>query len=319
MKFLRLLFSALLVAITLPYGTEASSANRITGERIPFEDPPRWTNSGAWDEDGNLLLVDVLRSQVRRYDRTGHPIGLVDDSFARSKGREDPTLIQNDQTGAVWVEYEDGYLLKLNSQLKVERELDLVEAKGPQGALIALFWWTTLGDSELLAFGDIQRGKSITGAVLRIPIAAPSKFTILQEVPAESPAHRFFLIGQSFLANISGRPYYLVMGKSPYVVKPDGGRFTFVQVGKAGRIPFERPELPLRVTIETTSLLFRQLERTAAPAGLYGWNGFLYVLMRTPLQGMTTWNLMKIDPATSKIIWNREARYVRQPFSSGSW
>jgi hypothetical protein len=42
------------------------------------------------------------------------------------------------------------------------------------------------------------------------------------------------------------------------------------------------------------------------PTGLYGWEGFLYLLSRAPLQQGhgTRWTLTKIDPLSDRIIWS---------------
>jgi hypothetical protein len=297
---------ALLAAALLSLRVEAGPVNlMITGERIPLSVPPQWTNSGAWSKEADLLLVDVLRSEVRRYDAAGRFVGALNGGYAKARGYEDPTLIQNTETGEVWVEYEDGYIVRFDDQLRAKSATGLVGSSGSEGKIISLFWWVPLGDSELLAFGDIQVGSNFTGAVLRVPLGHPGDFKVLREVPSSSPAHRFFLIGQSYLTSTQGNPYYLIMGETPSVFKPNGSSFELVRVTKSGSQPLGRPELPQRINMETTKLLFEHLERTAAPVGLYGRNGFLYILMRTPDEGRTIWTLLKVDPRTNTALWNR--------------
>lgn len=306
MRTLKMIFAATLGLLVLTAAVDAASSTVIRGERIPLPEAPRWTTSGAWAAQGqSLLLADILRAEVRRYDVHGRFLGALDTGYARTEGVDDPTLVQGAADGSVWIEHEDGHLFRLNAQLQPERSLDLTGIKGPQGKILALFWWVPLGSSELLAFGHIEFGGTVSGAVFRVPIADPTKFQILEKVATDSPAHRFFLIGQSFLASVQGKPYYMLMEETPYLARPDGGRLIPVRVTKDGRQELKRPKLPERITMENTSELFQKLEQTASPAGIYGWKDSLFVLMRTPGERATTWSLLKINPSTNRVVWNR--------------
>lgn len=306
MRTLNVIFAVALWLLVITAPMDAGSSDLIRGERIPLPEAPRWTTSGAWAAQGqSLLLADVLRAEVRRYDVHGRFLGALNAGYARAEGVDDPALVQGAAGGSVWIEHEDGHLFKLNAQLQPERSLDLAGVKGPQGKIIALFWWVPLGSSELLAFGHIEAGGNVSGAVFRVPIADPAKFQILEKVAPGSPAHRFFLTGQSFLASVQGKPYYMIMEETPYLVRPDGGRLIPVRLTKDGRQPLRRPELPGRITMENTSELFRKLEQAASPAGIYGWKDSLFVLMRTPGERATIWSLLKIDPSTNRVVWNR--------------
>lgn len=307
MRTLKIFAVALALSVfTARTGAAISAPAPIQGERIRLSEPPQWSNSGAWAAQGqSLLLVDVLRDEVRRYDMEGRFVEALDEGYARSKGLEDPTLVQGADDGSVWIEYEDGHLFKLNSQLQLESSLDITGVKGPQGRVTALFWWVPLGNSEVLAFGQIEDGGTVSGAVFRVPVADPANFRILEKMATDSPAHRFFLTGQSFLASVKGKPYYMIMDEIPYLARPDGGRLIPVRLTKEGRQPLKRPELPKRVTMDNTSELFQKLEQTAAPSGIYGWKDSLYVLMRTPGERTTIWTLLKINPSTNQVVWNR--------------
>lgn len=300
------IFVVALVLSALTALAQAASSGPIRGERVRLAEPPLWSSSGAWVGEGqSLLLVDVLRDQVRRYDKNGRFDGALDDHFAKSRGQKLPVLVQGAADGSVWIEYEDGNLFKLNSQLQPESVVKLTGAEGPQGSVIALFWWVPLGSSELLAFGQIDVGGEVWGAVLQIPVEVPGNFKVLERVAIDSPAHRFFLTGQSFLASVEGKPYYMIMDEIPYLAKPDGGRLIPVRLTKSGSQPLKRPELPQRVTMETTKVLFDRLEQASAPAGIYGWKDSLYVLMRRPGNRGTVWSLLKINPSNNQVIWNR--------------
>lgn len=295
---------ALALALMTSRGEAASTV--ISGERIPLSQPPRWTTSGIWDSSGEqLLLVDVLEGKVLQYNLQGKRTEAVSNPAFRN-----PILIHRAGPDEVWVEDEDGRLVELNGKLEQPRELiQLTEkVKSSKGSLRSVLGWVPLSLSEVMVFGDIQRTKGATGAVLRVPLKEPASFQILREIGLETPEHRFFMVGQPYLAAVQSKPYFLISADTPQVVGPKGAGFRIVRrnAESGATEPFGRPDLPKRVTMSTTALLFEGLERSSTSAGLYGWNGSLFVLMRTPAgKGATSWSLMKIDPSTGKRLWNR--------------
>lgn len=305
MRMKKTLRALAVLPLLLTFCTEAVTADVLSGERIKLSDSPRWVFSGAWDAgDEHLLLVDVLQSKVLRYG----PDGRLEAGPPADAALPNPAFLQRASPTALWLEHNDGQLFELGPDLQARPLVNLLEkARTAREALISVFGWVPLSESELLVFGDLRRGNGGVGAVLRIPLQDPSKFEILREVPLDTPAHRSFLIGMPFLAGVQGQPYILMTTDTPQILKPDGSGFRIVQVTAAGRRePYGRLELPAKVTMDTTAQLFKQLERSTSAAGLYGWRGFLYMLKRKPAgDGQTLWSLLKIDPKTNKILWTR--------------
>ncbi len=296
-----LLVLVLLCSCALKAGA-AEKGNLIEGDRVSFSQQPRWTISGAWSGDGErLFLVDVLENSILEYDASG---GLVD--TIADRGFSLPVLIHSAESGYLWLEDEDGRLLLVDDRFQTQRVVDLKkEVTSPLGSLISVSGWVPLGPSSLLVFGDIKQGQEATGAILRVPLDTPSRFEILRKTPIESAAHRFFLLGQPYLAGVGGKPFFAMLGETPEVFDADGKGFRLVRTTKQGKQLLTAPQLPKQVTISTTALLFQRLEAAAYPAGIYGWKNSLYVLMRTPTANASTWSLLKINPETFEVVWNR--------------
>jgi hypothetical protein len=284
---------------------EAGEAAHISGTRIRLSESPRWTTSGAWDASGEqLLLIDIIEGKILQYDPQGRRVKAV-----AIPEIPNPVLMQRTGSGSLWVENEDGEIFELDRELRPRRLIDLLdEVKSSRDTLISVSGWVPIGESELLVVGDLRRAQGPTGAILRVPLQHPQGFTILQEIGIDTPPHRFFLLGQPYLAAVKSAPYFLLSEDTPRLVKPGGARVRFVQVTASGqREVYGLPDLPKKVTMNTTSVLFDQLERSVSAAGLYGWRGYLYMLKRAPgSDGMTRWSLLKVDPATDKIVYNRQ-------------
>ncbi len=277
----------------------------ISGERVSLSQTPHWTISGAWSSGGDkLFLVDVLRNSILEYDAEG---GLVE--TIANRGFDLPVLIHGAESGLFWIEDEDGRLLLVDEEMRTRQEVDLKkEVISPLGSLISVSGWAPLGASELVVFGDMRQGKESVGVVLRVPLDKPSKFEILREIPIESIAHRFFLIGQPYLAGVRGEAFFAIMGGDPEVFASDGRGmrgFRLIRKSETERQLLIAPHLPTRVTMSTTAPLFKQLEGAAYPAGIYGWKDSLFVLMRTPVSNGSLWTLLKIDPKTFGVVWDR--------------
>jgi hypothetical protein len=303
MKRLPLGFVVLFILILLSLGlirAEAQSGDVLTGERIWFSKRPTWAFSGVWGPDNTLLLVDVLRNDVKVYSVDGAFQGTVAKQFRDEKFSK-PMIIQAAPglPGQFWLEDEDGRFVLLDGRYRIRKVVDLGElAKGPQGELRAVYQWVPT-DSEFFIFGDISKGDAGTSAFLRVPIDRPQQFQIIDQVGLEDPGRRFYLLGMPFLAAAQGSPYYLFMGRQPYLTSPGWKRMSFT-LGK-GRPIIERPQLPEERGRLAARAIFGALEEsTGLPSGLFGWKGSLYVLMRT----QAAWYLLKVDPKSGRSLWH---------------
>jgi hypothetical protein len=279
----------------------AGPADLITGERVALSEPPAWTYSGAWRDD-TLLLVDVLRESVRIYSADGRYMGDVprtssDERFSFSR----PTIIQETGGGRYWLEDDDGRFLLLNDRLKVIAPGVSLKPAGPDG-LRAVYQWAPAG-KDLFVFGDIRKGEVASSAFLRVPVANPGQFKVLDTLDLDLRA--YYSVGLPFVASVNQKPWYLVADEFPYVKGPDSFKFYFTFPGKAGREVVNRPELTKERGPKSFRTIFRQLEKARLPSGLYGRDGALFILVRTPVdRGRSNWSMMKFDPRARKTLWH---------------
>jgi len=277
--------------------------DRLTGERIALTRPPSWTHSGAWTPDDKLLLVDVLRSQIKSYSPSGAFERTLPKEF-KNQSFTQPLTIQYTLRGQFWVEDEDGRFVLLDRGYRILKVIDIKAlAKGPLGELRAVYQWVAL-DNEFFIFGDLLKGEDATSAFIRVPLGRPEQFQIMARIGIDDPARRFYLLGSPYLAAANAIPYYLVMDQKPYVESPAGHRIYFTY--GADKKVVERPRLPEQHGRLATHDIYQTLEESTLPAGLYGWHENLYILIRTPgILGRTNWSLLKVDPKTGKTLWSR--------------
>ncbi|MFY9820433.1 MAG: hypothetical protein WAM82_03570 [Thermoanaerobaculia bacterium] len=283
--------------------SEAGS-DLITGERVSLTRPPSWTFSGAWASDDTLLLVDVLRSQIKSYSSSGTFEGPITKEYKGQRFTK-PLSIQYAPGGRFWVEDEDGRFVLLDSGYRILKVIDLKAlAKGSFGELRAVYQWVAL-DKEFFIFGDLLKGADATSAFMRIPLDHPEQSQVIARIGLDDPARRFYFLGSPYLAAAKGNLYYVVLDQMPYVAGLPNEKKVYFTAGTAKRVT-ERPSLPKELGPKSTSDIYKTLEESTMPAGLYGWHDSLYSLVRTPATlGRTNWLLLKVDPKTGGTVWSR--------------
>jgi len=284
------------------FRSEAGS-DLITGERISFTRPPSWTLSGVWAPDDKLLLVDVLRSQIKSYSPSGAFEGTISKEFKGQKFTK-PLTMQYASGGRFWVEDEDGRFVLLDRGYRILKVVDLKAlAKGPFGELRAVYQWVPL-DNEFFIFGDLVKGEEATSAFMRIPLDHPEQSQVVAQIGINDPARRFYFLGSPYLAAARGNPYYVAMDQTPHVASPSPQKIYFT-LGTDKQV-VKRPRLPEEHGRAASHDIYQALEESTLPSGLYGWHENLYVLARIPgTLGRTHWLLLKVDPKTGGTIWSR--------------
>ena len=309
----RLLFARLLFCVVmLGSGTgllEAGSLPPIAGQRYYFSKLPKWTNSGAWGLDGELLIVDVLADKILRFSDTGKFRGEL--PSAPGEGAiPHPTIIHQAGPRDYWVEDEDGRFVLLGDGYRVLDTKDLrALVSGEAGNLRAVYQWAIPGDGKaFFIFGDIRKGPDAFSAIIRVDMDRPASFKVLQRIELDDPGRRFYLLGSPLLAATGEDAYYLVMDVIPFFATNSGKRiFSWRIVGRGDQNgPLERPELPSQKGMAATELIFRSVEKSFLPSGVYSWNGNLYLLMREPTAaGAISWWLSKFNSVANRVEWTR--------------
>src|SRR5581483_6968171 len=158
--------------------------------------------------------------------------------------------------------------------------------------------WVVNGD-EIVAYGSVSRNDPTPGFQLGLVRLNVAKRTSSLILPFKD--NSFYLLNQQYLAVSNGQAYFVAMGDKAVIY----------------RVPFEGRPIPLKtmpmlyskvpklrsnfVGPTAISQQFGQLESLRLTAGLYGYEGFLYLLVRDPC-ACSPWSLYKIDPRADRLI-----------------
>jgi hypothetical protein len=286
-------------AVALALLTSAQAAGNHTARRADLSRRPMWVFSGAWSHE-SLLLVDGGRKEVDRFSVTGDFEGRVGSQKVFTR----PSLLNALPGGGLLLENKNGSLVQLNDDLGDVRYFDVIQAtKGQRIEIRALYHWVPLGNCgsaetgcDILAYADIHYPDHWMSAFVRIPLEKPKDFQILYEFSVDDPIRNHYLLGNPFVAAAGDDAAFLLMRENPilYYV-PTTAERAIIRATLARRMA-RSPELPGAVAFEKVPALFSALERAPNTTGLYGANGYLYLLNRQPAEdGRTKWTISKLD------------------------
>jgi hypothetical protein len=263
---------------------------------------PQWLSSAVWAADGReLLVLDPVYRRILRFSDTGRLLGTVqgiDSALANI-----PPYFMKTSPAGLLIELEDERMVALDWTYTPRPRIDLRERVADDGRRIeSVFLWTQVGE-DLVALSDLYRAKddSWSSSFVRVPLFARKNIASLFEVSSE--ARKFYRLGHPYLTTLGDTAYLLSMGDTASLVRiPAKGENTQVlTVPVPGR---QLPALPQFRTYADVPPLMEAIERSTMPVGLYGWEGFLYVLSRAPSARGTLWTLTKIDPRLDRIVAN---------------
>jgi hypothetical protein len=258
--------------------------------------------SGTWLADGRrLAVVDSLSERVVLYRQDGRSLGVVTGPNGEALRDLSPRLIKSAGQGRLLVETAADGLVALDSRFALLRRTPL-NSKSARSDLTMLgtFQWQPVGNDEVVSFSDLELKPPRWGAgFVRFSLADPASFTVLRQGSLEDPERLFNRLGYPFIAALGDKAYILVMGNSTELYEsskgsPDLRRLTAFSSQ-------ETPDLPSFDEWSEFAGVMAAVERSAMPAGLYGWDGQLYLLSRKPAGGgRTQWSLTRLDPESGQ-------------------
>jgi hypothetical protein len=279
-----------------------------------------WTTSGLWTSgaegdsgvDGDrLLLADVHSRSIVTFDAGGRFLGTLGGVNGNALSKLGPLLLrENASNHERMVEIEgDGNFDRMVSLDKsfAPRARYLVETtqSGAQGRVSAPFQWEPVGN-DIVAFTDLEKSQKRNpwqSAIVRYPISDPEHFTVLQDIGLHDPERTFYRLGYQYITSLGNTAYLLTMGTEPGIVKDtdaDGKKsstlFSVRRSLSSTSRPELNPQLPEFWKLRDYGDVMAAAEHAAMPTGIYGWNGYLYVLSRIPDGGGTIWVLRKFSP-----------------------
>lgn len=287
--------SAFALSLFSPLLTKAEPCELHSPARLPVS-----TLSGAWSQD-HFDFVDTASDAILRYGTDGEYRGEVSPGAASGPYPFSPSAAVPTDRGLL-LQMAHGRLAQLNRSYQPTEMISLYGVADDQrhGVVKGLFSWDLAGES-LVFCGDVKTGNNWTSGFLRAPLHNPRDFEFLDSpLPVLDPELVYCRIGYDYIATMGATAYILreVEGDATRIMSYGPDTTAGTPVGPSYRA---RPDL----IDEGTSRSFRDAMRVVAnskmPAGLYAWQGRLYVLRRAPGDEGTTWSLDRIHPSTGEL------------------
>jgi hypothetical protein len=276
-----------------PPSESSVSSDRLVPrcDHVGLTKHPGWVVSAAWTADGNeLLVVDNLSRQILRYTTGGRFRGTIPKSIGAALEQLSPSIIKQ-RGNELILELARGRFIVLDQRYVPRDSSQIVQEE--QDGIQSVFLWSPAGH-DLVTFSDVRINQQWHWAFLRFPFASPKDFMELFQVAHEDTG--FYRLGYPYITALGSTAYFLIVGKESIELMRTTG------AGVAQRLPLPglrlgvRPRLPRFLVREDIAPLMKAVEASSMPAGIYGWEGFIYLLSREPSNDGTRWSLTKIDP-----------------------
>ncbi|HEX4497249.1 MAG TPA: hypothetical protein VIE43_16370 [Thermoanaerobaculia bacterium] len=289
-------------------------------DRILIKDPqPQWISS-AVEWSGKVAAADPARNAILLIGRDGtqvyDPKKLVDSAKDMM-----PTFINKTPNGYA-VQMADRRLFWMDAGLnKVGfNRLDEPVPNSPEKIISTYYSVSTA--ANFLSIGAVKEANGrVDYGFFHAPQSNPSHFTFLKDWTDVD----YYLLSHRYMTGLGADEYAVLMasGKTASIVNLSAG-------GKqVGVIPAAYRNTP-KLNNETTGpssqeALFKTIEGFSIPVGLYGQDGFLYLLTREPgkERGKTIWRLFQIDPSSKQeprgVVLPTDAHHLSVANSADTW
>ncbi|MGH7340169.1 MAG: hypothetical protein ACREKH_06735 [Candidatus Rokuibacteriota bacterium] len=281
--------------------------------RREFNEDAVRTVSMVPSPDGDLLVLDFRNRQIVRVDLPDGSWGAVPGAAGQALKSQGPETIYGFGGGLLVRRASTGDFVELDGRLGIKPGKPHRVTGIPDGELreVRGIFLLQADGRDLVVCGDLylggadpKRTENWRSGVVRIPLDAPKSFEVLREFDIDDRTVLGCRLALPLIANLPGRrSYLLALEDRPriYELRPGAEarpltafpeRFAFSpSLGESSQPGKERiPDI------------FSYLENATTPVGLFGWEGALYLLTRSPAADRgTDWWLTRIDPATDTV------------------
>jgi hypothetical protein len=291
------------LAFILASASYAGPARQCNSFSLPVAGP-QWISSSAWiGGRSELATVDPIQNRVFVFSPDAKLNQIADPQLEPQGSRKFfPVYLLSTK---------DGYLLKLlgsealllDDKLQVRSQIDLAKtSRGAKNGSRSFYQLAVAGDT-LLSYGSVttsEPGKSYKLGFFLMPLS--TRGTVSMVLPFDSG--NFYLLGHPYLTSLGSDSYFLLMTDQPKIFRVPSHQPN--KLAPLGAFPEGFRKLPVLTTPmtgpETAAALFSEIETLSLPVGLYGYEKFLYVLTRQPVDGHSQWSLFKIDPKEDRLV-----------------
>lgn len=286
--------------------------------RVALSPRPGWVSSGAWMENGTELVVADARSlQVLSFDAQGKGFTARPQKLTEALEGFAPARIMADPTGDfLFAELARERFTVLDSRdaFPIHRKnirAESLTGEASQGVrnLDKLLLWAPV-KKDVLAYALIKKvapggRENWSDEFVRFPVEHPDQFKTLV-ARNRNPSRIFYKLGHPLFSSLRDTGYLLLFDDgTPGLYRNEKGSSELLPMEALDKL-YPRgggsPVLPTFVRPEDFPAVMRAVERSSMPVGLYGFDGFLYVLFRSPSGGATKWVMNKVDPKADAIV-----------------
>jgi len=330
--------AALLLLVLLVLGTIAASRHQApTPESLdadlglPAADPPpqtrthfelspelSWLTSAAWTPGGHgLILIGDSPAKPYLYSMEGRRLEGTDSHHLDVLQNQAPAYIAANNPGYILYSKEKDSqfldLLELDQHLKVVTKHP-VEATSSSTAdlhLTGLKDWVIAG-KDIVAIGDMGLGDledrdnvKWMSWLIRFPLDAPAHLTKIDEIAHETPLPYVYRMVYPHLAALGERAYFLKMHSADAPTILNVADKNWLGPGVPTHLGFQDFEGTPPYSGHDKMEAYRAFEATATAAAIYGWKGYLYLLLKCATQDAqpTRWFLTKLEPHMMKPLY----------------
>ncbi|MDX1998922.1 MAG: hypothetical protein SF066_14490, partial [Thermoanaerobaculia bacterium] len=166
----------------------------------------------------------------------------------------------------------------------------------------SVFSWAAT-QKHFFGFGNLRSKEDWTTAFYRIELSGQARASVITELQRFAPERVWFRLGFPFVTMLGERGCALRITEGPAVSCFDL-EASPIREQRLRSFPEElanAPDLKDYETPEEFTALLGQVESSTMPAGLYGWEGDLFLLWRRQLSGKQEWLISRIDPNDDRI------------------
>jgi hypothetical protein len=295
-------------------GVAGITATASSCAYLRLKNAPNWVVSGAWRGPHNLTLIDAFRSQIVDYAINPRSAAAVPREIARDMRNQKPQRIQAGGAGGpnMYIEFAGNRFRAVDEKLDFvgQRAETIVDSSvKSNGFTVAGVLDWQIADGDFVAYatfvstaaaGDEKAWSDLenwsTGFV-RYPYGQPWRVEFFRLAKFSNPNTVLYRLGYPMLAAVGKDVYALVVENDTPILyrfrkgqKPEPLANTFPREIANRQIP----ALPNFVNYWDYPLVMRAVEDSVMPAGLYGWNGSLFLLYRIPEPKGTRWMIAKL-------------------------
>ena len=299
------------LSVTFPAESQCS--------RVNLSRDLTWVTSGVWDEEGRVvLLADTYSAYVLGVDEGGRVlVGRNEFELISGVGTvsiQMPSFLHRDSFGDIHLEDEAaGAITKLDEHLFAKSKPQKFTAKtqsalGP-ARVIAVYGWQPM-ENGYLAFGDIEFEDVKGPGRYKSAFLQFNSERILQifDRPMDtlSEVRNHYLRNMPYIATLDGKDGYLLdMGEVPSVRRVRAGvassqeLSSFPEDFRACPRLIRDPKLTRALRgSEQATLFYERIESSRMAAGLFSWDGRLYLVAKEAMTAEqdTTWWVIELDP-----------------------